>query len=345
MFIIKELDLSSLTSYLSEPTYKIIGYFDKHPTAYAFCMKGKKYEHSDYPCILPGCKLHQYLLEEVKPLDINKSTDLFNEHMFNIFEVPVNLDDANPIDYVGKLFKNKDDVFNIPPTINDLIKSNMWFSNVPVNLHIVSVNEQPKIGDWGVDKNGFTRKYTDYNMLTPDVRKIIMSTNPIVKLPFTSEMMEKLKNSTNVSFLKKMCATELNRNIEVKSDSKYIKNIDTISNTLNDLKQPSKSAETKIKWTTFEGKVVDLSTMDHQHLSNIYWYNKIFTYKSATYAIAELKKRFNGEILEYKPLLRFKQEIDGLRQKGLLKWVDNDGYSVGTITYDGRVIGTIMKVN
>lgn len=51
-----------------------------------------------------------------------------------------------PKDYVGFLFKNEDGVFNICSTVEDVIKSNQWFNNLPLKTQVV--NDEPiEIGD------------------------------------------------------------------------------------------------------------------------------------------------------------------------------------------------------
>lgn len=49
-------------------------------------------------------------------------------------------------DYIGFLFKNEDNVFNICDTEEDIMKSNQWFKNFP--LKTIVVNEEPiQVGD------------------------------------------------------------------------------------------------------------------------------------------------------------------------------------------------------
>lgn len=76
------------------------------------------------------------------------------------------------------------------------------------------------------------------------------------------------------------------------------------------------------QWQTFEGQRKKISEIDHQHLSNIhYWMNLTFPgYESEIVNLiqGELDKRFAGEILPYRPLRRFKMEMDILQEKGWL---------------------------
>lgn len=78
-----------------------------------------------------------------------------------------------------------------------------------------------------------------------------------------------------------------------------------------------------MKYTTFDKKVIDFDEIDHQHLSNIYWYNKICLNRgdlSLSNVIKSIDLRFNGIVLPYRPLERFKDEIRHLDQNGMLIW-------------------------
>lgn len=90
-------------------------------------------------------------------------------------------------------------------------------------------------------------------------------------------------------------------------------------------------------WITFDGRVVTLEEMEHQHMSNIYWFiTKILPNKYSDYIRQDimlwLKKRFNGLILYYQPHPDFKKEINYLLRKGYLK-------PDGMIVVDNQVIG------
>ncbi len=70
---------------------------------------------------------------------------------------------------------------------------------------------------------------------------------------------------------------------------------------------------------TFEGHKLDVSKIDQQHLSNIVHYSRFVDLKPADAEVyAELKKRFNDVVLPYRPLLRFKAEIETLRERMML---------------------------
>jgi hypothetical protein len=49
-------------------------------------------------------------------------------------------------DYVGFLFLNKDGVYNICKTEEDVMKSNQWFENLPLNTIVVS-DDKVDVGD------------------------------------------------------------------------------------------------------------------------------------------------------------------------------------------------------
>jgi hypothetical protein len=51
-----------------------------------------------------------------------------------------------PKDYVGFLFKNEGGVFNICRNVEDVIKSNQWFNNLPLKTQVVN-DEKIEIGD------------------------------------------------------------------------------------------------------------------------------------------------------------------------------------------------------
>lgn len=93
-------------------------------------------------------------------------------------------------------------------------------------------------------------------------------------------------------------------------------------------------------WTTFKGKKVTFETIDHQHLSNIYWFRKVCWDDDSFCKTVEFisAERFNGQILPYRPHIDFKEEIGLLRRKGYLFQKDG-GYS---IVVNGKEIGEIL---
>lgn len=95
-----------------------------------------------------------------------------------------------------------------------------------------------------------------------------------------------------------------------------------------------------MKYSTFEGKSVDVNKVDHQHLSNIYWFQKIFNNTTLSKLLMErFDKEFDGVILPYRPHPKFKQEIDRLEYMGLLSWKEIDGRKCADIIWDGHVVG------
>lgn len=90
-------------------------------------------------------------------------------------------------------------------------------------------------------------------------------------------------------------------------------------------------------WVTFDNNKVNLEEIDHQHLSNIYYFiNILFPvhYDESTKLLVGniLHKRFNDHILPYRPNIRFRNEIQYLMGQGFLKFD-------GTIVINGNCIG------
>jgi hypothetical protein len=102
--------------------------------------------------------------------------------------------------------------------------------------------------------------------------------------------------------------------------------------------KPSEREATRI---TFDGRAIKYSKLKHQHPSNIYWFNTVIHNRGRyfdTALIAELDKRFNSKILDYKPLKNFVGEINDLRRSGYLK-TTKDGREI--IIYKGEKVGEI----
>ena len=75
-------------------------------------------------------------------------------------------------------------------------------------------------------------------------------------------------------------------------------------------------------WHTADGQKVDLYTICHQHLSNIFYYTHFILaekYDDDTRGIVQgaMDKRFNGKALPYNP--KFKWEMDYLQRRGWLR--------------------------
>lgn len=98
------------------------------------------------------------------------------------------------------------------------------------------------------------------------------------------------------------------------------------------------------EWGSFNGKTHTLETMDHQHISNISWYYTVLigvNYQNRTLKLVmdEIERRFNGEILPYRPMANFKREIDLLKHKG---YIQDNGLNED-IVVNGEKIGEVIK--
>jgi hypothetical protein len=89
-------------------------------------------------------------------------------------------------------------------------------------------------------------------------------------------------------------------------------------------------------WKTADGRELKLNQIDDQHLSNIYWFQKVFWDYTHPIIQKEIVKRFNKQIpLTYKPL-PISGEVRDLKNKGLIIGTD--------IIFKGLVIGTIKHI-
>ena len=96
------------------------------------------------------------------------------------------------------------------------------------------------------------------------------------------------------------------------------------------------------KWTTFQGKRVSFKSIDHQHLSNCYWFNRIVRGISDSdlgFVKDELAKRFNGQLMPYRPHIDFVFEITFLKQHNML--VQTNPFKQ-EILFEGHWIGEII---
>lgn len=92
-------------------------------------------------------------------------------------------------------------------------------------------------------------------------------------------------------------------------------------------------------WITFDGRQVNDKTIDHQHLSNVYWYLKVFWGMQdfqLWQILEEIQIRYGGTVLPYRPHPRFIQEHVCLHKKGM---IDKDG----NIIFKGEIIGSIIS--
>lgn len=97
-------------------------------------------------------------------------------------------------------------------------------------------------------------------------------------------------------------------------------------------------------WITFQGREVTLETIDHQHLSNAYWFLRIY-HQTPIEELSEfqevLDRRFNGQLLPYRPHSAFREEIRFLRDKNMLRRKSHNHYE---IEWNGDVIGEVRTL-
>jgi hypothetical protein len=104
------------------------------------------------------------------------------------------------------------------------------------------------------------------------------------------------------------------------------------------------TTQTEQKWQTADNQIIPFSEVTHQHWSNIYWYHLIFQrmswanknimQRTVDLAKKEIEKRFDGVILEWRPIFDF--EINWLNILGML------GEGTAIKDYDGKKIGNIL---
>jgi hypothetical protein len=99
-----------------------------------------------------------------------------------------------------------------------------------------------------------------------------------------------------------------------------------------------------MKYSTFEGKVIDTKEIGHQHISNIYWFQKIFHGQVHSIIMDRINNEFNGEILPYKPHPKFTEEINYLENRGMLIWKESNGIRCADIIWNGHVIGEARHI-
>lgn len=99
-----------------------------------------------------------------------------------------------------------------------------------------------------------------------------------------------------------------------------------------------------MNYTTFNGKIKNIFEIDHQHLSNIYWYSRILNKSSLPLVISNrIEGEFNNKILQYRPNPLFKTEIDRLDKMGLLDW--NEEHTIANIHFEGQIIGQAKYID
>lgn len=95
-----------------------------------------------------------------------------------------------------------------------------------------------------------------------------------------------------------------------------------------------------MQYTNYKGDKKPLTELEHQHLSNIYWFNTIVwkrTQESLSLILEQIDKRFNGEILPYIPEWQFKNEIEWLESRGHFAW--DEDKTEADVVYQGKVVG------
>ncbi len=96
-------------------------------------------------------------------------------------------------------------------------------------------------------------------------------------------------------------------------------------------------------WYTFDGVKKRVSEIDHQHLSNIIYF---MAYVNSGYRQSikdgfhtELKRRFNGILLSWKPLRRFEGEMEFLKENNYLKEHKDSTF----IVINNKIIGQVAE--
>lgn len=97
------------------------------------------------------------------------------------------------------------------------------------------------------------------------------------------------------------------------------------------------------KQTTFQGQSLSHDEMSQQHLSNCVWHFRIWNNSpdsNLRHFFETLKKRFNGELLPFRPILKFPAEIRALHECGMVEQIDE--YK-SKIKWKGNVIGEMFN--
>jgi hypothetical protein len=98
-------------------------------------------------------------------------------------------------------------------------------------------------------------------------------------------------------------------------------------------------------WRSFRDKDVTDETIDHQHLSNIFWYYRILI-GSLDNLPAGMKQtlddKFNGQLLPYRPHIKFEAEIKDLEESGYLVWHNSEKKN-GDIYVHDEWVGEVIK--
>lgn len=95
-----------------------------------------------------------------------------------------------------------------------------------------------------------------------------------------------------------------------------------------------------MEYTNYKGEKKTLDQIDQQHLSNIYWFNKIVWNRDDNYLkfiLDQINTRFDSIILPYVPQWQFQAEIEHLDKMGFLNW--NQEKTRADVIYKGHVVG------
>jgi len=90
-------------------------------------------------------------------------------------------------DYIGFLFKNESGVYNVCTDVEDIMKSNQWFKNLPVNSYILQERAllAPTVGDifWAsnIANSQLNEKLFRYDGINEDGIDIFNFTHVTVK--------------------------------------------------------------------------------------------------------------------------------------------------------------------
>ena len=105
----------------------------------------------------------------------------------------------------------------------------------------------------------------------------------------------------------------------------------------------------ELTWCTALGKKIKFSELEHQHLSNILWFNEVFNHytrynNDPQFLLGlELENRFQGKRLEWKPL-PILDEIKELYQMGLITPSGDIIGNSGCNLMEGKKIGSITHL-
>lgn len=105
------------------------------------------------------------------------------------------------------------------------------------------------------------------------------------------------------------------------------------------------NTEEKTGRLSFNKKDGDFETIDQQHLSNCWWFLKVFGENEKTKDTREminrqLIERFNGHLFPYRPHVANLPEIKELEKRGMLKEVE-DEFNTYDIIFSDKKIGKI----